>query len=131
MKGKIKRKHFNAIGLILIAVLGAVIGQSIKAGDPVMPVIAIAAGTGLMYLLKRRVDEIVEDERIYRMGEKASYAAFKVFVMAIAVIGVVFVALSRGVDPVFEQTGYTLLISMAALMGLYMLFYGYYSRKGV
>jgi uncharacterized membrane protein len=84
-----------------------------------------------MYVLKRRVDEIIEDERIYRIGEKASYAVFKVFVTAIAVIGVVLVAMSRGIDPAFEQAGYTLLASTSVLLVLYMLFYGYYSRKGV
>jgi len=123
-----KRRTFNILGIITIAILGVVIGESIKVGNAVIPVIAMIIAMIIIYTLKRNVDEVMEDERIYKIGEKASYLTFKIFLTMIAILGVFLVALSNSGMYSFEKEGYTLLYSTGVLLILYLISYGYYSR---
>ncbi|MBN2518633.1 MAG: DUF2178 domain-containing protein [Candidatus Altiarchaeota archaeon] len=109
--------------------MGVVIGESIKSGNFLIPLIAIAAGTALICLMKKRVDEVLEDERVYKISEKASALTLRVFMTAIPTIGVVLLATSNaGAD--YEQAAYTLLFSTCALLMLYLASYKYYGREG-
>ena len=126
-----KRRTFTILGIITIAVLGVIIGESIRSGNALVPVIAMVVAMAFIYLLKKRVDEIIEDERIYKISEKAAYVTFKIFLTLIAILGVVLVALSNSGLYNFEQAGYTLLYSTGAMLLLYMGLYMYYSKKRV
>lgn len=125
-----KQRTFTIIVMAMIAVLGCIIGESIKAGNAIVPVIAMAIAMAFIYLLKKRVSEIVEDERIYKISEKAAMFVFKLFVPAIAVIGVVLVALTNSGVYAFEKEGYTLLYSVCVMLILYIISYFYYNKKG-
>ena len=63
---------------------------------------------GLLYLSKRQLKEIVEDERIYKTREKASRVTIAIFGPVIAVAGAVLIALRKSVTVELEQAGFTL-----------------------
>lgn len=121
------RKKFAICGVVLTAAFGAVVGWSVSNGNALLPVIAVVAGVALLRLLKSRVDEVMEDERVERIGEKASRRSLQAFGLLAAMVGAILVTL--GDDTGFEQAGFTLLYSVCLLLVLYMVFYGYYSRK--
>ena len=111
---------------------GAIAGWFILTGDAAMPVLAVIIGLALLYLCKSiwksRIQEAVEDERTHRISEKASRAALRVFALALAFTSIVLVLLGKTNAGVL-QAGYILGYSVSALLMLYLVSYGYYSRK--
>jgi uncharacterized membrane protein len=126
---KMNRKQFTICGILITASTGAVIGWSINEGNAVLPAVAVIAGAVLLYLCKTRVTEVMEDERIHRVGEKAARKTFQVFTITTALTGTVLIAL-RNKYPQFEQIGSVLMFCLFTLMVLYMVFYAYYNSRG-
>jgi len=65
------RKKFSFCG-IAIAAVGAAIGWSVSVGNTILPIFAVIAGLLTLYIYKKRVDEVMVDERTHRVGEKAA-----------------------------------------------------------
>jgi uncharacterized membrane protein len=121
----------NQVRLCRIAITiatGATVGWFISVGNVVIPVLAVIIGLALLYLCKSRIQEALEDERTYRISEKASRAALRVFVLVVAFTSIVLVLLGKSNAEV-SQAGYILGYSVSALIVLYLVYYGYYSRK--
>ena len=125
------RKQYAWCGIVLTMLVGVAVGWSVTTGNYVLPVVAVMAGLALKILCKRRVTEVLEDELVYRLAEKASYSALRVGLLAFAVIAAVFVALSKSGPAAFVQIGLTLAFAVCALLILQLSFYAYYSAKGL
>ena len=118
------RKQFAMCGVIISAIIGAIIGYSVQIHNFVLPLIAVTAGILILHLLRRKVDEVIEDERIYRISDKASRRTLQVFGIGTALVGTTLISLER-----FQEIGYALNISVCILLILYMIFYAFYSRS--
>ena len=125
------RKKFMYCQAAIGAFVGALVGWSIATRNVTLPMLAIIVGLILDRLCRGRVTEVVEDEMILRISEKASRRALQVFVAASGVVGVVLTTLRGGEYARLAQAGYTLAFSACALLMLYLIFYGYYNRKGI
>jgi uncharacterized membrane protein len=125
------RKQYAWCGIALTMLVGAAVGWSVTTGNYVLPVVVVIAAMVLKILCKRRVTEVLEDELVYRLAEKASYSALRVGLLAFAVIAAVLVALSRNGPAAFVQIGLTLAFAVCALLILQLSFYAYYSAKGL
>ena len=120
------RKQFAMCGVIISAIIGAIVGYSVKIHNFVLPLIAVTTGILILHLLRRKVDEVIEDERIYRISEKASRRVLEVFGIGSALTGVTLIALDK-----HQEAGYTLAFSTCILILLYMIFYAYYSMRSL
>ncbi len=118
------RKQFAMCGVIISAIIGAIVGYSVQIHNFVLPLIAVTAGILILHLLRRKVDEVIEDERIYRISDKASRRTLQVFGIGTALVGTTLISLER-----FQEIGYALNISVCILLILYMIFYAFYSRS--
>ncbi len=125
------RKHYAWCGMAIAIAIGAAVGWSVTTGNYLLPFAAVVAGMALKYLCRRRVTDVMEDELIYRIAEKASYQTLRVSLVAMAVIGAVLVTLSKSGPAALEQIGLTLAFSVCAMLILHIFFYGYYSTKGL
>ena len=125
------RQKYTRCRMIITMAIVAVVGWSVAVGNVVLPIAAVVAGMALIYLCKSRVTEVVEDELVYRISEKESSMAMRVFGLSMALIGAVLIALSVNGCPAFKQVGLTLAFSVCVLLILHLFFYGYYSRKGI
>jgi len=123
------RRWFRVCGAIIVMTMGALIGWSVAIGNAVIPVPAALGGVGLIYLCKRRLSEVVEDERNYRISEKASRSTIQISAFSMAIIGTVLVALNIDSPSPFKEVGLALVFSACALLIIYMAFYSYYSQK--
>jgi len=121
------RKGFTLCGIVITAALGALVAWSINAGNPVLPVVGLTVAVLLLYLCKKRVTEVVEDERIYRIGGKAAKAALNVFAIGAVYLGLVLIILEGR----YSQAGTALVHAGCTLLILYVAFYGYYSTRVV
>ncbi|MGB7532659.1 MAG: DUF2178 domain-containing protein [Halobacteriota archaeon] len=128
---EMNRQKYTRRGMIITMAIGAVVGWSVAVGNVVLPIAAMVAGMALLYLCKSRVTEVMEDELAYRISEKASNMAMRIFGLSMALIGFVLIALSVNGCTAFKQIGLTLAFSVCALLILYITFYGYYSKKGL
>ncbi len=123
------RKVFVALSIAVVMGIGFVAGSAVSTGNVVLPVLAMAAGIILLRLFRGKVKEVVEDERSYRISEKASRNAIQVFGISAAVLGSVLIALgSRGTAGI-SQAGYTLSYSVCSLLIIYQGFYWYYNKR--
>lgn len=104
---------FRALAITLITLI---VGYSITTRNIILLVIAAISGILLLSLAKRRVNEVVEDEGIQRVSERASRRALQVFGVSIALISVVLI--SYGIE-----AGHALTFSAGALAVLYLTFY--------
>ncbi len=122
-------RKFKQYGLIMIIIVGFFVGLSVSRGEPITAVVAVVVGMILLYVLKSRVKQVVEDERIYRISEKASRRTVQVVGTTTAIIGLSIMGLSRSGYLELTEVGYLLACFAAVLLMVYMIFYGYYAKK--
>lgn len=123
------RKKYTRYSMITTIAVGFAVGLSASRGDSTIAIAAVIIGMVLLSVLKRRVKEVIEDERIYRISEKASRRTVQVVGITMAVIGLVSIGLSKSGYSEIAQFGYTLAFFASALLLVYIIFYGYYSKK--
>jgi uncharacterized membrane protein len=124
-----ERRKFKLYGLVTTIVVGFVIGLSASRGEPITAVVAVVVGMILLYVLKSRVKQVIEDERVYRISEKASRRTIQVVGTTTAVLGLSILGLSRSGYLELAEVGYSLAYFAAVLLMVYMIFYGYYTKK--
>jgi uncharacterized membrane protein len=124
-----ERKKFKLFGLTITIVVGFIIGLSAFRGEPITAIVAVVAGMILIYMLKSRVKQVIEDERIYRISEKASRRTIQVVGTITALLGLTIIGLSRSGYLELVEVGYSLACFATVLLMVYMIFYGYYAKK--
>ena len=122
-------KTYTAIRILVVAIMATLTVWAVAQGNALIPIPVFIAAMVILLLFRKRVREVVVDERVYSIAEKAAYFAFRVFVIAAAVIGATFVALGQGAVPELEPVGFTLAYSVCGLMLIYYIAYIYYNRK--
>jgi uncharacterized membrane protein len=121
-------KNYQILRIIVAIFVATVVGLSVITGTILPAVLAIVIGTMISYIYKKNTDEILEDERIIKVSEKASRITIVLFSISIAFIGM-FLIMLRSEYPDFTQAGFTLSYAAVALLMLYYIFYGYYDKK--
>jgi len=124
-----EKKKYTILGIIITATVGFVCGWAVTNGDFILPVIAIIVGLLVLNTIKRRVKDVIEDERIYKISQEASRRTVQVIGVSFATIGLVILGLSRSGYLDLEEIGYSLAYFAATLLLVYMGFYIYYGKK--
>jgi uncharacterized membrane protein len=124
-----ERKKFKLYGLVITIVVGFFIGLSAFRGEPITAIVAVVVGMILLYTLKSRVKQVIEDERVYRISEKASRRTIQVVGTTTALIGLSILGLSKSGYLELVEVGYSLAGFATVLLMVYMIFYGYYAKK--
>jgi uncharacterized membrane protein len=122
-------KTFRMWQAIIGAGIGATTGASVAAGVWIIPIPVIFIGLIAVIFLRRKVKEIIADERTYTIVQKASRLTLQIAIMGMAAIGIVLLSVSHGESPALTQTGCALEYAACALMIINTLAYNYYSRK--
>jgi uncharacterized membrane protein len=122
------RKYKQYVFIITI-VVGFFIGLSAIRGEFITAIFAVVIGMIVLYMLKGRVKQVIEDERIYKISEKASRRTIQVVGTTTAIIGLSIIGLSKKGYLNLTEVGYSLACFASVLLVVYMIFYGYYARK--
>lgn len=122
-------KTFTRIRIFILIIMVGLIGWAVSNGNYWIPVPAVIAALMILLLFRRGVKEVVVDERVYSIAEKASLVAFRVFGIAAAVIGITLVALGWQSASDLYKIGLTLAYSACGLLVIYYIAYLYYNRK--
>ncbi|BDZ70671.1 DUF2178 domain-containing protein [Methanobacterium petrolearium] len=121
-------KNYQILRIIVTLFVAIIVGLSVTLGTILPAILAIVIGTMISYIYKKSTDEVLEDERIIKVSEKASRIAIVVFSISIAFIGM-FLIILRNEYPDYTQAGFTLSYAAVALLAIYYIFYGYYNKK--
>ncbi len=125
---QMKWKKFRLISLLTVTVLGAVVSFSVSIGNPALAAGAVFAGMAVMYLSRRRVEGIVEDERVRQVSQKASRVTLQFIVLAFTLGGATLIAM-REIYPGYTDLGFFMAYAGCAVLVLYSVFYGYFNMK--
>jgi len=121
-------KNYQILRIIVAIFVGTVVGLSVTIGTILPATLAIIIGAMISYIYKKKTNEILEDERITKVSEKASRISIVLFSISIACIGMLLIIL-RNEYPDLTQAGFTLSYAAVALLTLYYIFYWYYDKK--
>jgi uncharacterized membrane protein len=106
----------------------AVLVFAFSSGNPALAVSAFFAGAVAIYLCKSRLDEVVEDERVRQVSQKASWVTYQIMVLSFAIGGSALIAM-RNDYPMYSELGYLMAYSSGGILLLYGLLYMYYNRE--
>jgi len=123
------RRWFRLLVAVITLTVVVLIGWSIATENAVVPIPAVIVCLVLLYLLRRQVREVVEDERNYRISEKASRFAIQVFALVATISGVTLIAVSTNDSTLLREVGLTLAFCACGILILYLISYAYHSRK--
>jgi len=123
-------KTFRIWRRILIAVIGAAAAISVIIGNAYILLSAVIAGMIVIIVLRRRVKEVIADERVYTIADKAARLTLQILGIGMAFIGAILLALSReNLSAILAQVGFALEYATCGLLIIQLAAYTYYSRK--
>ncbi len=123
-------KSYQTIKLLVVILLGVVFGMSVVRGLFLLPIALLVASVLFLLLLRRRVGEVIADERDWQTGGKAALLAMQIY--AWVVVAAMFVLLAeRATNPLFEPIATVLAYSTCVLLLMYALIFRYYSRVAI
>jgi uncharacterized membrane protein len=123
-------KTYRFCTLLIVIALAAVIAWSVVMEMPVfLPIGGVVIALLLIRLCRRFTREIMVDERISRVNEKAAAISYRIFSIAMAILGVGLIVLRESLPPTFGVVGETLVYSVCVLMLIHLTFYYYYGHR--
>jgi uncharacterized membrane protein len=121
---------YGTLMRIIAFALAALIAVSIVLELPLfVPVLVIMVALLIAGILRRRVKEVMADERNLRIYEKATAASYRVYTIVAAVLALVAMILRSSLPEWAFIAGQTLAYSICALMLIHLAFTGYYETK--
>lgn len=117
-------KRFKIYRISIVAILGAIFSISIVADNFIIPIISVITSIGLIYMLKKNVKEVLEDERDYEIGGRAARYAISIYsyLMLLAILALF---IGRANNPNYETIASILAYSVCSLIVFYSLVFKY------
>lgn len=84
-----KRFTYLASALMVSALVAAMVGWSMAAGNFLVPVLAIPLGVIVIYACRRNVREVIADERLNKVRSQAALRTIEVTVIAGSIVAVI------------------------------------------
>lgn len=123
-----KKKEFRIISFLIPMIMGVIVVHSISIGNPILAVGSVFAGMIFMYLSKHRLNDIVEDERIRQISQKASWITLQFIAVSFALGGTALIAM-KNTYPGYINLGFFMAYASCAVLVLYSLSYMYCNRE--
>mgnify|MGYP000877768714 FL=1 len=122
------RKNYQFFRVLIIIFVASTVALGVSLGSLVLAALSFGLGIILSIFLRRKLDEVTEDERTKVIAGDASLMAMILFLVVITAVGIVVLAL-KNVFPQYTQTGITLCDASGLLVILYTGTYWYYNKK--
>jgi uncharacterized membrane protein len=113
--------------LVISVAAVLVLAWAVRAGNPVVAVLVLVIAAAVLYYGRRRVVEVIEDERDLRINERAAKRALDLFGLLGILVAVFLYAVSTP-ESDFTREGLTLGLAVSLLILLYAGFQAHYSR---
>lgn len=122
-------KQFKILKLVLVIILAVIVGISISWHNYIIPVIAMAVVISLMFYFRRKVKEIIADERDCEIGGRAAGLTIQIYAWLMVLMMFLFMAYFE-LNPLPElmAVATTLAYSTCLLLLLYSILFRYYDK---
>jgi uncharacterized membrane protein len=120
-------KKYQRIKLIIVFFLALIISQGLVLKNFMVPLASMVVASLVLFFLRRRVKEVVADERDYALAGKAAILAVQIFSWIGAILMFVFYGL-QDYNPAYGPVGMTLAFAICGLMIIYTLVFYYYRK---
>lgn len=124
------KKTYKIISLIVVMSLGALVGGTINSGNWVVPVVGMLTAMGFLYISKKNVRGVIEDERDYKIASQAARATYFVFTLIMSIAGLVLYSLGKSSRPELLVPGSVILYSLCLLVVIQSIFFFWYNKNG-
>jgi uncharacterized membrane protein len=124
-----KEKQMKIYRAIMAAILAVAISIGVMEGNAFIPIFALLGSMMFIIRMRRKVTDIMVDERIVQIRQKSSRMSISIFAIGAATVSIAFFALSKS-NPALYLPSQTLAYSVWALLMLDLFFYYYYNHKG-
>lgn len=121
-------RKFLIYRLISVMVMAGIISASISINNYILPIVAVITFSIFLYAMKKKVSEVLEDERDYEIAGKASRYAISIFGAVSGIIIIILFAL-RSRDQIYEVIGSVLAYAVCALLLAYSVLFKYFQRR--
>ena len=122
-------KTYRMIQALIGVALGAITAASIAMENWIIPAVAVIISLTVMIILRRRVKEIIADERAYTIAEKAARLTVQIVGIGMTITGSILLAISQNTDTDMTQIGFTLIYATCALLVVNYFAYYYFSWR--
>ncbi|NCU28579.1 MAG: DUF2178 domain-containing protein [Candidatus Moranbacteria bacterium] len=121
-------KQYQKIRLIITVIVAIIFGQSIVLGNYIIPIITLIASSLILLILRRKVKDIISDERDMASGGKSALLAIQIYSW-VAVVAMLILYASRNINSSYEPIGMTLAYSTCLLMFIYSIIFRFYNKE--
>jgi len=121
-------KQYKKIRLIITIIIVIIFIQSVFLDNYIIPVITLITASLILLLLRRKVKDIISDERDMALGGKSAILAIQVYSW-VAVIAMLILYASRNINPSYEPICITLAYSTCLLMFIYYIIFRFYNKE--
>lgn len=122
------KKSFLILKIGIVMALSAVVSVSINYGNWVLPISAMVVSFVVLYATKKKVKDIIEDERDYKIAGNAARHAMTIYSLTSAVAGIFLFIEGRENESLYVA-GNVLLYSAMALVLIYSLLFKIYIKR--
>lgn len=118
------------ITLIIVLALATFVAWSIIAEMPLfVPIAGFIIALLLISVCRRFTREIMVDERLQMINQRASAMSYRISTILLAIIGIIFIAIRNVLPSDFEIIGSTLAYSVCIIMLVHLAFYSFYKNR--
>jgi uncharacterized membrane protein len=123
-------KTYKLCTLVIGIALVALIAWSIVAEMPaVIPILGFVVGLSIVRICRHYTREIMEDERVQKINEKASSISYRISTILMVGLAIVFIAMRQTLPYELEIAGITLSYTACAIMLIHLTNYYIYKSK--
>lgn len=121
-------KKFKIIKIVVVVLLAILVSQSVALHNYILPIIGIASAMMVLFYLRSKLkNEVVADERDYKMGGDSARWSIQIFSI-FAVIVMIILYAKQDLNPSFLPIAVTLAYSVCFLMILYSLIFHFFNK---
>lgn len=123
------KERFNQIRAIIAAGIGIIVAYGSVRNSWLLPAVAILGGGIALYMSRRKVSEVLHDERTAIIQQKASSRTLGYVTALTAIAGILLVELSYRGFTEYRLVGHALTYHAFIILGVQGLFTWYYQRQ--
>jgi uncharacterized membrane protein len=118
-------KQYQMAKAFVAMAIAIITAQSVIVSNYFLPVIAVAIGLSVLIWLKRRLKEIIADERDFQIGGRAALWTVQIYAGFASILAFILFA-QRATNPSFEAVAAVLAYSACFLMIAYSVLFKYF-----
>ena len=123
-------KTYKLCTLVIGMALAALIAWSIVAEMPVViPILGFVVGLLLVRICRHYTKEIMDDERVQKINDKASSISYRVSTILMVGLAIFFIAMRQSLPYELEIAGITLSYTACAIMLIHFANYYFYKNR--